>query len=167
MDYKYIEQLLERYWDAETTLEEENILRTFFSQQDIPADMEMWRPLFVNEQKEVLGDDFDARILAMIGQSEQTTTTVTEHPAVVKAREVKLTQRLMPLFKAAAIVAIILTLGGALQAPWDSTWDDPRDYAKNLQEADTIATVSPIQAENMGDITADSTQVITVTPAKD
>jgi hypothetical protein len=73
----------------------------------------------------------------------------------------------MPLFKAAAIVAIILTLGGALQAPWDSTWDDPRDYAKNLQEADTIATVSPIQAENMGDITADSTQVITVTPAKD
>ncbi len=167
MDYKYIEQLLERYWDAETTLEEENILRTFFSQQDIPADMEMWRPLFVNEQKEVLGDDFDARILARIGQSEQTTTTVTEHPAVVKAREVKLTQRLMPLFKAAAIVAIILTLGGALQAPWDSTWDDPRDYAKNLQEADTIATVSPIQAENMGDITADSTQVITVTPAKD
>ena len=32
MDYKYIEQLLERYWKCETTLEEEEILRMFFSQ---------------------------------------------------------------------------------------------------------------------------------------
>ena len=30
MDYKYIEQLLERYWEGETTLQEEAILRTFF-----------------------------------------------------------------------------------------------------------------------------------------
>ena len=44
MDYKYIEQLLERYWNAETTLEEENILRTFFCQKDIPAEMEPLRP---------------------------------------------------------------------------------------------------------------------------
>ena len=29
MDYKYIEQLLERYWQGETTLQEENILRSF------------------------------------------------------------------------------------------------------------------------------------------
>ena len=32
MDYKYIEQLLERYWACETTLEEEQILRAFFLQ---------------------------------------------------------------------------------------------------------------------------------------
>ena len=32
MDYKYIEQLMERYWNAETSLEEESILRSFFSQ---------------------------------------------------------------------------------------------------------------------------------------
>ena len=34
MDYKYIEQLLERYWEGETTLQEEAILRAFFSQED-------------------------------------------------------------------------------------------------------------------------------------
>ena len=31
MDYKYIKQLLERYWVCETSLEEEEILRTFLS----------------------------------------------------------------------------------------------------------------------------------------
>ena len=66
MDYKYIEQLLERYWAAETTLEEERILHAFFSQEDIPADMEEWRPLFVTDNEEPLGDDFDARMMAMI-----------------------------------------------------------------------------------------------------
>ena len=104
MDYKYIEQLLERYWNAETSLEEESILRTFFSQKDIPAEMEHLRPLFIDEAVgETLDDDFDARIMQAIGTEQ-----------VVKAREVSLTQRLMPLFKAAAVVAIILTLGGAL-----------------------------------------------------
>ena len=46
MDYKYIEQLLERYWDCETTNEEESILRTFFSQKDVPARLLKYRSLF-------------------------------------------------------------------------------------------------------------------------
>ena len=108
MDYKYIEQLLERYWNGETTLEEEDILRTFFSQIDIPAEMEQYRPLFLYEQVErkssVLGDDVDDKILALI-----------DEPASVKAHTVTLAARLMPLFRAAAIVAIILTLGNAAQ----------------------------------------------------
>ena len=33
MDYKYIEQLLERYWNCETSAEEEQILRIFFQQK--------------------------------------------------------------------------------------------------------------------------------------
>ena len=94
MDYKYIEQLLERYWNAETTLEEENILRTFFCQKDIPAEMEPLRPLFTAETEDSLDDDFDARILAMIDEKPQTE----------KARRVTLTQRLMPLFKAASML---------------------------------------------------------------
>lgn len=112
MDYKYINQLLERYWNAETTLEEEEILRAFFSQVDIPAELERYRPLFVYEQTQpktdVLDEDFDERMLAMI-----------EEPSTkVKARTITMEQRLMPLFKAAAIVAIILTLGNAMQVPF-------------------------------------------------
>ena len=159
MDYKYIEQLLERYWAAETSLEEESILRTFFSQKDIPAEMEHLRPLFTDDAVgQTLDDDFDARILQAIGEP----LTSKE---VVKAREVTLTQRLMPLFKAAAIIAIILTLGGALQAPWDNTWNTPEDYAA-IQQVDTI-NVIPVQAENISKAVSDSIGVLQTDQPKD
>ena len=49
MDYKYIEQLIERYWQCETTLQEEAILRAFFSQPDIPESLRQYQALFTNE----------------------------------------------------------------------------------------------------------------------
>ena len=117
MDYKYINQLLELYWDCKTTLEEEEILRSFFSQIDIPEELENNRPLFLYEQVErktnVLGNDFDEKILSMI-----------DEPIPVKARNITFTQRLMPLFRAAAIVAIILTLGNAAQVAFNSNGAD-------------------------------------------
>jgi hypothetical protein len=157
MDYKYIEQLMERYWNAETTLEEESILRSFFHQENIPAEMEPLRALFADEAtNEVLGDDFDARMLEMIREEEA--------PKAVKAPEITLTHRLMPLFKAAAVVAIILTIGGALQAPWDNSWNTPQDYARIQQDLDSVAAVSPIQAENMNDWSADSSSILMERP---
>lgn len=111
MDYKYIEQLLERYWQCETSLEEEEILRTFFSQKDVPVMLLPYKDLFTYEQTErhndVLDEDFDQKMMGIVGE---------EYP--VKARTLKLAVRLKPLFKAAAIVAIILTLGNALQVPF-------------------------------------------------
>lgn len=106
MDYKYIEQLLERYWECQTTLEEESILRAFFAQKDLPAHLERFRPLFAyeTEQKETgLGKDFDERILNKINGRE------------VSARRNTLIYRLRPLYRAAAAVAIIFTLGMAAQ----------------------------------------------------
>ena len=69
MDYKYINQLLERYWRCETSLEEEDILRSFFSQKDVPVELLRFKDLFTYEQVEkksdTLGDDFDRKLLAM------------------------------------------------------------------------------------------------------
>ena len=58
-----------------------------------------------------------------------------------------------PFCKAAAIVAIILTLGNAAQAPWNYGWDNPQDeYAKfHQQQEDSVNMLSPIQAENVTD----------------
>ena len=143
MDYKYIEQLLDRYWEGETTLQEETILRTFFSQDasEIPENIRMYRELFICqvEKEEPLGEAFDVRILHEIGE-------------MPKAKTFSLTDRLMPLFKAAAIVAIILTLGNAAQAPWD-LWDDPREaYLKAHEETvDSVNVLPAMQAENLSD----------------
>lgn len=140
MDYKYIEQLLERYWECKTTLQEEAILKAFFSQEDVPAELQQYKALFTYElqKEETLGDDFDARILEKIQPTAKTVT---------------LTSRLMPLFKAAAIVAIVLTLGNAAQAPWNYGWEDPKDaYAKyHQQDVDSVNTHGTIQAENVTD----------------
>ena len=171
MDYKYIEQLMERYWNAETTLEEERVLRAFFSQQDIPAGMEQWRSLFADEaSSQTLDDDFDARMMEMIGQDDHHTNTyhlssTAQHPSPT-ARRVSLKERLMPLFRAAAVVAIIITVGGALQAPWDNSWNSPADYATLQQSVDTVATVQPVRAENISDVAVDSTRMLIMEQTK-
>jgi hypothetical protein len=137
MDYKYIEQLLERYWRCETSLEEEEILRMFFSQKEVPAELRRYRDLFAYEHQEVkadvLDDDFDARMMEMVSEQSQ------------KARTISLTQRFMPLFKAAAMVAIFLTLGNAAQRAFEA----PND------EIDMAAIEQPVPIEGksvaMGD----------------
>jgi anti-sigma-K factor RskA len=135
MDYKYIEQLIERYFQCETTLQEEHILCTFFAQdeQEVPEQLRQYQPLFAAMQPEdVLSEDFDQRILAL-----------TEEPHTVKARTISLSQRLRPLFRAAAVVAIVLTLGNAMNITFrqDRTQADDINYAayKDTYEDPAIA----------------------------
>jgi hypothetical protein len=124
MDYKYIEQLLDRYFQGETTLQEEQILKAFYAQgvDDMPQEISQYAPLFVllNEE-ETLGSDFDERLLRM-----------TEDNVAVKARTISLVDRLRPLFGAAAVVAILLTLGNAINQSFkqDDTWVDADEYAR-------------------------------------
>jgi len=161
MDYKYIEQLLERYWQCETSLQEESILRAFFSQEDVPVWLLPYKALFTYEQASAdwqpLGDDFAERMMKMVSEQDVQRPTLDEQrPTSVKARTISFTNRLMPLFKAAAVVAIVLTLGNAAQAPWDRVWDDPEDaYARyRQQQLDSIEQQMPVQAENLTDSTA-------------
>lgn len=150
MDYKYIEQLLERYWNCETSLEEEQILRTFFSQKDVPASLMKYKDLFVYEQSEatddVLGAEFDAKMTALV-----------DEPEPVRARKVSLAQKFVPLFKAAAVVAIILTLGNATQVAF-TDGDRPATSASYMQKAHEGPSVA------MGD-TATADSVKTSAPA--
>lgn len=136
MDYKYIEQLLERYWNGETTLDEERILRLFFSQEDVPASLARYKDLFVYERSErktdVLGDDFDARLLELVGEQEP-----------VKARVVSIAQGLRPLFKAAAVVAIFITLGNAAQVPFAT-----EDSSKSVVSVEGVKHEGPSVAQN-------------------
>ncbi|MBP5508787.1 MAG: pyruvate ferredoxin oxidoreductase [Prevotella sp.] len=146
MDYKYIEQLLERYWLCETSLEEEQILRTFFSQENVPVSLLPYKDLFTYEQTDVeetqLGDDFDRRMLDMVGEA-----------APVKARTISIAQRLKPLFKAAAIVAIILTLDNAMQVAMQPA-EAPdiagtNGYNEVTQEGVSVAIADTMRQDSM------------------
>ncbi len=103
MNYQYIEQLLDRYWEGTTTLEEEQILRSFFSQPDIPENMKQYAPLFRYELEEkdvCLSKDFDARMADLIDSETK-----------VKAKRIRLSTRFAPLLKAVALVAVAITIG--------------------------------------------------------
>lgn len=107
MDYKYIEQLIERYFACETTLQEEQILRSFFSQENVPVNLQQYAEIFRYESSlshECLGDEFDAKMMLLI-----------EKESGMNNKIVSIRSRFAPLFKAAAIIAIVLTIGSAAE----------------------------------------------------
>lgn len=153
MDYKYIEQLLERYFDCQTTLEEEQILRSFFSQKDVPAHLKDYANLFAYEQnaKSVhLDEDFDKRVLAIV-----------EKP-VVKAKVINMRNRMAPLFKAAAVVAIVLTISNMAERSFNDksqypqseiapTFADTYVTTEKIPSAVKIIDRSQAEAKSIGD----------------
>ena len=105
MEQAMIAALLEKYWRAETTIEEEKQLAEYFTQPVIPA---QWEPLrnvfayFEEEAKITPGEDFEARLLEHILQVEA------HKPAPAHAPVRPLLNR-TPWWAAAAV--IILALG--------------------------------------------------------
>ncbi|MBQ9651972.1 MAG: pyruvate ferredoxin oxidoreductase [Prevotella sp.] len=155
MDYKYIEQLVERYFAAETSLEEEEILRAFFAQEDIPAELRGYAPLFAYEHAEkgadILGEEFDEKMLSLIGDADA------QDARRPRARIVSLRERLMPLFKSAAVIAIILTLGNAAQvafqeqpdaAPGMAEVQEPTTDGKSVALSDSVSNSIQLPAQN-------------------
>ena len=146
MNYQYIEQLLERYWQCETTTEEEQILRTFFNQKDVPAALLPYKDLFTYEQtsvaEETLGDEFDERMMQLIGEKK-----------AVKAHTIRLTERLKPLFKAVAVVAVILTLGNAVTVALRHT----DQTAKQTATVEVEPTADGISVAKIDSVRLDST----------
>ena len=138
MDYKYIDQLLDKYFECQTTLEEEQILRAFFAQENVPAHLLQYRELFVSQafgkNAESLGTDFDERILSIIGAEKKE-----EEVKHVVARKVSLNKRLRPLYKAAACVAVVLAIGQAAQMPYyKSEAEQQESLARSLEQLQQI-----------------------------
>ncbi len=110
MNYTYIEQLLERYWQGETNLDEEQILRSFFCQEEVPDHLREYAEFFAyarDAKSERVSEDFDSRFADILAAEEG------EKQERVRAIRIPLKTRLMPFLKAAAVVAITMTIGGA------------------------------------------------------
>lgn len=112
MNNVYIEQLLARYFDAETTREEEKMLRAYFSGREIPEHLRKYAPLFAWEEKEAaasrrVSENFEARVMARweaVGGTQEVR---------VKALKMTFADRIRPLWRAAAAVALVVMVGGA------------------------------------------------------
>ncbi len=94
-----ITQLIDKYFQGETTLEEEKELRQFFLQKDVPMQFQKYRPLFALLEKERasgLNNDFDEQFF----QKMQTTPK--------KPRIRSLSYRWIGAVAASAILALSL-----------------------------------------------------------
>lgn len=99
MNREYLDILLKRYWDCETTVAEEQELRDFFSRADLPEEYTQYLPLFSyvgEEQAVTLSDDFDERLQASI-------------IAAGRKNEKEKTRVFVPLLR---IAASLLLIGG-------------------------------------------------------
>ncbi len=116
MDYKYIEQLVDCYFEGETTLEEEQILRKFFAQEELPEHLRQWQPLFREQyalSEAHLDASFDERILALTGEYH------------VKAQPIPLRVRLRPLYRVAAFLAFAIVIGTAVEYSTNPSMEAP------------------------------------------
>ena len=69
MDHETIKGLLDKYWLAETSVEEEKVLAAYFRGPDIDPRLEPFRDLFAYFEEEARvtpGKDFESRILERI-----------------------------------------------------------------------------------------------------
>lgn len=128
MDYKYIEQLIDRYFEGETTLEEEQILKKFFAQEELPEHLRKWQALFIAERDLAaarLDESFHERILALTGEYH------------VKAQPISLHVRLRPLYRVAAFLAFAVVMGTAVEYSTGSR-TEPAQEQVAVQEQDEL-----------------------------
>ncbi len=99
MDYKNINNLLEKYWEGESSLQEEETLKQYFNNGKVAPQFEQYQSLFQyfkEEQDVMISDDFEKQLLKRIENEQK----------VVPAKVRKLSW--MTSIRAIAAVGIIL-----------------------------------------------------------
>jgi hypothetical protein len=143
-------QLLESYWQCETSLEEEQWLREFFSGNNLPKELEIYRPLFVHANKQ-----------SGIKASKELITRVN--------RPLRL--QFYPALKAAASILLLLTVGigffthyqqeKQMDKIFSDTYTNPEEAAKETEQvvAKVSSVLQLIQEKNIWNEAVDSLQV--------
>lgn len=132
----YIYTLLNKYWQCETSLEEEKQLRDFFSEADIPGEMKQYAPLFtyLNEEHLIIpGDDFDEKLMSTIQQTKRERKYIT-------------IRIFAPLLKVVASILLIMGVGVSVffiskqsnKPHFSETYHDPNIAIKDATHALTM-----------------------------
>lgn len=122
-----------------------------FRQKEVPAHLLRYKQLFAYqdvEKEKGLGDDFDTRILTRI-----------ERP-VVKAQRLTMRTRFMPLFKAAAMIAVLFLMGTVMQHTMEGSDSDTVSVHDEYQNSTTdpqVAYEPVLPTDTVAKITVDDT----------
>ncbi len=79
MDYKiaHIEALLQKYWQGETSRQEEDILKRFFTEGPVPPHLQSYVPIFAffiqGQQQNICEKEFSKKIVSKIESRKATT----------------------------------------------------------------------------------------------
>ena len=74
MDYKNINHLLDKYWEGETSLKEEETLKLYFNNGNVAPQQEQYQSLFQyfkEEQDVMISDNFEKRLLIQIEKEQK------------------------------------------------------------------------------------------------
>ena len=88
MDYNQLETLIKKYWDCQTSLEEEERLREWFRTHEVPERFKDTAKLFsyFDEQKQkATGDRFDKEIVARVTSPKGKTVALWQTTAKIAA----------------------------------------------------------------------------------
>ena len=131
MKEEKVKQLLERYWQCETSLEEEQLLRTFFSGDNIPKNLKVYQSLFIHTNQ-----------LSEVKASKGLKSKINKPLRI----------QFYPALKVAASILIVLTIGVGLythyqqekqmEKVFSETYDNPEDAVR--QTENVVARVSSI-----------------------
>jgi len=129
MDSKKIEELLQKYWDCETSLEEENQLHQFFRNENVP---EQWKETatlfhyFEQQKNKAVNSQFDKTVIDQL-----------------KKPKGKVTNLVQTSLKIAAGVAVLLAAVFFVRqeirktdaVAMEDTFDDPKKALEETKKA--------------------------------
>ena len=126
MDYNNIKQILDKYWEGETSLQEENLLQEYFNSEKVVEELKDVQPLFqyfkVEQTTRIENPNFDEALLA------QLETTV-----IKPMRSVSRRRRIIRLVSSAAAI-LLIAFGGYFAYQQTNTGDG--QVAETLQLED-------------------------------
>lgn len=109
--YQHITTLLDKYWEGETSLEEEKILTDFFNATEVPLEFQAFQPIFQAKNdmlSQNLSSNFDENLLAILeNKTEEKTETKIVYLQSPQTAEVKKWRLLAGV---AASIALILAV---------------------------------------------------------
>ncbi|MCD7974174.1 MAG: hypothetical protein LUG18_16170 [Candidatus Azobacteroides sp.] len=137
MNILEIEVLLSKYWNCETSVEEELILKNFFVSEEVPEYLEKYKAFFLFQEKQQhlsVHADFDKKVMDIISRQEEEKTI-----SIYNKK-----QLIFHLVRVAAVIllCLIVGLGTAYLVNeeeeiihYTDTYTDPEDAFKVIQHA--------------------------------